>query len=104
MASVKDIRRQKIKWMRLLVFEGRTWEAYEQLRQRDRKLHNSARRIIRELIRCDDPAVGTGKPEPLKYNLTGFWSRRISRKDRIVYKFDDSAIYIFAVGGHYDEL
>ncbi|MEX1196395.1 MAG: Txe/YoeB family addiction module toxin [Pseudohongiellaceae bacterium] len=90
--------------MRLLVFEGRTREAYELMRQRDKKLHNAARKVIRELIRCDDPAAGTGKPEPLKYNLSGFWSRRISRKDRVVYKFDDSAIYIFALGGHYEDL
>jgi toxin YoeB len=89
--------------MRSLVFEGKTWEAYEAMRQRDKKLHDAVRKIIKELIRSDDPAVGTGKPEPLKHNLSGFWSRRISQKDRIVYRFDDSSIYIFALGGHYDE-
>ena len=88
--------------MRSLVFEGKTWEAYEAMRQKDKKLHHAARNIIKELIRCDDPAVGTGKPEPLKHNLSGFWSRRISRKDRIVYRFDESSIYMFALGGHYD--
>lgn len=87
--------------MRSLVFEGRTWEEYEEMRQKDKKLHNAARKIIKELIRNDDPSVGLGKPEPLRHNLSGFWSRRLSRKDRIVYKFDDSAIYIFALGGHY---
>ena len=89
--------------MRSLVFEGRTWEAYEAMRQKDKKLHESARKIIKELLRCDDPAVGTGKPELLKHNLSGFWSRRLSHKDRIVYRFDESSIYIFALGGHYDE-
>ncbi|KAA0873512.1 Txe/YoeB family addiction module toxin [Nitrincola tapanii] len=89
--------------MRSLVFEGRTWEAYETMRQKDKKLHEAARKIIKELLRGDDPAVGTGKPEPLKHNLSGFWSRRISQKDRIVYRFDESSIYIFALGGHYDE-
>ena len=89
--------------MRSLVFEGKTWEAYERLRQKDKKLHDAARKIIKELIRTDDPTAGTGKPEPLKHNLTGFWSRRITQKDRLVYKFDDSSIYIFAVGGHYAE-
>ncbi|MDA1370594.1 MAG: Txe/YoeB family addiction module toxin [Proteobacteria bacterium] len=89
--------------MRSLVFEGRTWEAYETMRQKDKKLHNAARNIIKELIRSDDPTVGPGKPEPLKHNLSGFWSRRISQKDRIVYKFDKSSIYIFALGGHYEE-
>ncbi|EDZ68111.1 conserved hypothetical protein [Nitrosococcus oceani AFC27] len=44
-----------------------------------------------------------GKPEQLKHSLSGLWSRRLSRKDRIVYKFDDKYIYIFAIGGHYDQ-
>ncbi len=89
--------------MRSLVFEGRTWEAYETLRKKDKKLHEAARKIIKELIRCEDPSVGTGKPEPLKHSLSGFWSRRISQKDRIVYSFDESSIFIFALGGHYDQ-
>jgi toxin YoeB len=49
-----------------------------------------------------DPAKGMGKPEQLRYNLSGFWSRRLTRGDRVIYKFDDKAIYIFAIGGHYD--
>lgn len=88
--------------MRSLVFEGRTWEAYEVMRQRDKKLHDAVCRIIKELVRCENPAVGAGKPEMLKHNLTGFWSRRISAKDRLVYTFDESSIYILALGGHYD--
>ncbi|MDT8429442.1 MAG: Txe/YoeB family addiction module toxin [Pseudomonadales bacterium] len=87
--------------MRSLVFEGKTWEAYEAMRQKDKKLHEAARKIIKELLRCEDPSVGTGKPEPLKHNLSGFWSRRISQKDRIVYRFDETSIYIFALGGHF---
>ncbi len=88
--------------MRSLVFEGRTWEAYETMRLKDKKLHKATQQIIRELLRCDNPALGTGKPERLKHNFSGFWSRRISQKDRIIYKFDDSTIYLFALGGHYE--
>ncbi len=50
-----------------------------------------------------DPSVGLGKPEPLKHNLKGLWSRRISQRDRLIYKFDQKYIYIFAIGGHYDD-
>ena len=50
-----------------------------------------------------DPSKGLAKPEPLKHNLTGFWSKRISQKDRVIYKFDDNNLYIFAIGGHYDQ-
>mgnify|MGYP000125950414 FL=1 len=89
--------------MRAVVFEGRTWEAYEAMRQRDRKLHEATRRMIRELIRCEDPARGTGKPEALRHSLSGFWSRRLSARDRIIYRFDETTIYIFALGGHYED-
>jgi len=89
--------------MRSLVFEGNTWEAYEAMREKDKNLHRSLRRLIKELLRSEDPGKGTGKPEPLKHNLSGLWSRRISQKDRLVYKFDDACVYIFANGGHYDQ-
>ena len=48
--------------------------------------------------------MGLGKPEPLKHNLSGFWSRRLSQNDHLVYKFDDCYIYIFAIGGHYEQI
>lgn len=88
--------------MRSLVFEGKTWQAYEQLREKDKRLHKTLCKILTEMIRSDDPSSGLGKPEPLKHNLSGLWSRRISDKDRLIYKFDDKYIYIFAIGGHYD--
>ena len=88
--------------MRSLVFEGNTWAAYESLGQKDKKLHKALCRLLKEMLR-DDPAQGTGKPEPLKHNLSGLWSRRISQKDRVLYKYDDNCIYIFAIGGHYDQ-
>ena len=88
--------------MRSLVFEGNTWTAYEGLRLKDKKLHKVLRRVLKEMLR-DDPRTGTGKPEPLKHNLSGLWSRRISRKDRVIYKYDKDTIYIFAIGGHYDQ-
>lgn len=87
--------------MRSLVFEGRTWEVYEDLRQRDNRMHNNLRAILEEMLR-GDPATGLGKPEALRHNLSGFWSRRLSQKDRLVYRFDDTYIYVFAIGGHYD--
>ena len=88
--------------MRSLVFEGNTWAAYEELRQKDKKLYKALCRVLKEMLR-DDPTKGIGKPEPLKHNLSSLWSRRISQKDRVIYKYDDDYIYIFAVGGHYDQ-
>jgi len=88
--------------MRYLVFEGDTWEVYEELRQTDKNLHKSLCKLLKEILR-EDPTKGTGKPEPLKHNLSGLWSRRISPKDRLVYKFDDKYVYIFAIGVHYGQ-
>ena len=88
--------------MRSLVFEGRTWETYEVLREKDKKLHKALCKILKEMLR-EDPSKGMGKPEQLRHNLAGFWSKRISQKDRLIYKFDDNSIYIFAIGGHYDD-
>jgi toxin YoeB len=88
--------------MRSLVFDGNTWAAYEELRIKDKKLHKVLCRLLKEMLR-DDPSIGTGKPELLKHNLSGLWSRRISQKDRVIYKYDKECIYIFAMGGHYDQ-
>ena len=88
--------------MRSLVYEGKTWLINEQLREKDKKLHKALCNILKEILRSD-PASGLGKPELLKHNLSGLWSKRISQKDRLIYKFDDNNVYIFAIGGHYDQ-
>ena len=88
--------------MRSLVFEGRTWQAYEKLREKDKRLHRSLCRMLTEMMR-DDPTRGVGKPEALKHNLAGLWSRRISQRDRLIYSFDEEHIFIYGIGGHYDQ-
>jgi toxin YoeB len=102
MQGAKDINPRPESSMRSLVFEGNTWAAYEELRQKDKKLHKALCRSLKEMLR-EDPRTGTGKPEQLKLKLAGLWSRRISQKDRVVYRFDNHYIYIFAIGGHYDQ-
>ena len=77
--------------MRNLVFRGKTWE---------KTLHKNLKKIIQELLR-GDPTKGLGKPEPLRHQLAGLWSRRLSLKDRLIYRFDDDSIEIIAIGGHY---
>ena len=84
--------------MRALIFEGNTWLVYKGIRDKDRKLHRSLCRVIKELLRAN-PAEGSGKPERLKHDFRGFWSRRISQKDRIIYKSAEDFIYIVALGG-----
>lgn len=49
------------------------------------------------------PFEGIGKPEPLKHNFSGYWSRRISDVNRIIYKVDNETIKIASLKGHYDD-
>jgi toxin YoeB len=88
--------------MRSIVFEGDTWEQYEDLRRNDAAVHKVLCRQLKEMKR-GDPAAGTGKPEPLKHQLSGLWSRRLSLKDRLIYRFDDESLYVIAIGGHYEK-
>lgn len=90
--------------MKSLVFEGKTWEQYEKMRQQDIRLHKALCKLLKEMLRSNDLTKGLGKPEPLTHNLSGLWSRRISQKDRLIYRFDEKSIYIFAIGGHYDQV
>lgn len=50
-----------------------------------------------------DPFAGIGKPEPLRYQLAGHWSRRISQEHRLVYYVTDTEVVIVQVGSHYDD-
>ncbi|WXU00795.1 MAG: hypothetical protein Ctma_1527 [Catillopecten margaritatus gill symbiont] len=91
------------KWMKSLVLEGNAWFSYEKLRENDKRVHKALVKILKDILR-NDPREGIGKPEPLKYNLNGYWSRRISQKDRVVYRFDENSVYVIAIGGHYDQV
>ena len=87
--------------MRSIVFEGDTWERYEDLRRRDSALHRVLCQQLKEMQR-GDPATGAGKPEQLKHGLSGLGSRRLSLKDRLIYRFDEDNLYVIAIGGHYE--
>ena len=50
----------------------------------------------------ESPYIGAGKPEPLRYDLSGYWSRRINREHRMVYEVVDEIIIIHSVKGHYE--
>jgi toxin YoeB len=56
--------------------------------------------LIEEIL--ESPFVGTGKPEPLKHDLVGFWSRRINREHRLTYEVTEEIIIILSLKGHYE--
>jgi toxin YoeB len=88
--------------VRSIIFEGDTWSAYEALRQKDKVMHKSLVKILKQLQR-DNPSQGYGHPEMLKHNLSGLWSRKLTKKDRLIYNFTETSIHIFAIGGHYSD-
>jgi toxin YoeB len=81
------------------VFSEQAWEDYLYWQKVDRKLVLRINSLIDEITRT--PHTGTGKPEPLKHALSGYWSRRINDEHRIVYKVDEGAVYIAQLRYHY---
>ena len=81
------------------VFSSQAWDDYLYWQQTDRKLLGRINDLIREITRT--PYEGTGKPEPLRHALAGYWSRRINGEHRLVYKVDEGAVVIAQARYHY---
>ncbi len=86
--------------MRLL-WEERAWEDYCYWQTQDKKVLKRINMLIKDVQR--NTHEGIGKPEPLKGNLSGWWSRRIDDLNRLVYCEKDGAIIIASCNGHYEE-
>jgi toxin YoeB len=50
----------------------------------------------------ENPYEGIGKPEPLKYEMTGKWSRRITQEHRYIYKIENNTLFVYSLKGHYE--
>ena len=83
-----------------LYWEDRAWEEYCEW-QIDKKMLKRINTILKDIQR--NGYTGIGKPEPLKANRSGYWSRRIDEKHRIVYKIENNYVKIVACKNHYDE-
>ena len=82
-----------------VTFHKRAFEEYQALAVEDRKAFLKLNKLIEEISRT--PFTGTGQPEQLKYELSGFWSRRINGEDRVVYMVTDDTIIIASCQFHY---
>ncbi len=82
-----------------LVFSDRGWEDFTYWIDNDRKIASRLIRMIKEIER--DPYEGVGKPEALRHELSGFWSRRITAEHRLVYAVEDDQILIAQSRYHY---
>jgi toxin YoeB len=82
-----------------LVFDPIALDGLKYWIQKDRKAALKVLKLIDEIQK--DPFKGTGKPEPLKFNLAGCWSRRIDQTHRLIYKVEADTVVILACRYHY---
>ena len=84
-----------------IIFSKISWEDYTSWLHEDKKMLKKINNLIKDIQK--HPYEGIGKPEPLKYDLSGYWSRRIEREHRLVYKVDENEIRIYSCKYHYDK-
>lgn len=82
-----------------IIFSEHAWEDYLYWQRTDRKILERINKLIKEIQRS--PFEGTGKPEPLRHGLSGYWSRRITDEHRIVYKVDKDSLNLAQLRYHY---
>jgi toxin YoeB len=83
-----------------ITFSKNAWEDYTSWLSEDKRMLKKINELIKDIQRT--PYEGMGKPEPLKYDLAGLWSRRIDREHRLVYQVNESEILIYSCRYHYD--
>lgn len=76
------------------------WKDFEWFLDNDKHMVLRIRRLLKDVIR--DPEDGIGKPEKLRFQLTGYWSRRISQEHRLVYKVEGDDIIVLSCRYHYE--
>ena len=86
--------------MRAIRFVPDAWEAYLYWHEQDKKTLKRSNLLITACAR--DPFAGIGKPEALRGDLSGYWSRRIDETNRLVYRANDVELVIVACRFHYD--
>ena len=83
-----------------LTFSSKAWENYLYWQKTDKTVLKRINTLIKVIQR--EPFEGTGKPEPLKYGLSRYWSRRIDNEHRIVYKVENEHVFIAQLRYHYE--
>jgi len=87
--------------MRNIVFEPQAFQDFNNWAREDKKIYGKIVNLISDILRS--PFDGIGKPEPLKYELKGYWSRRITDEHRLVYKVTEDAVIIVGCRFHYEK-
>jgi len=82
-----------------LIFSDKGWDDYLYWQKNDKQVLKKINQLIKDIKR--EPFEGIGKPEPLKHELSGFWSRRITDEHRLVYQVDAGGLSIASCRFHY---
>jgi toxin YoeB len=82
-----------------IVFSSQSWEEYLHWQKTDKRILHGINNLIKDISRS--PYKGKGKPELLKYALSGYWSRRINEEHRLVYRVKEDSLYIAQLRYHY---
>ena len=83
------------------IWNDDSWEQYVALQEKDRKLLAKVNKLLKDIDRNGN--TGIGKPEALKGDLSGWWSREIDKKNRLVYKIENDTIQILQCISHYGD-
>ena len=83
----------------MISFHADAWDDYLYWQRTDKQMLKRINLLIREILR--EPFSGIGKPEQLKFDYAGYWSRRIDDEHRVVYKVDTSGVVFLQIRFHY---
>jgi toxin YoeB len=83
-----------------ILFTQEAWKDFEWFLDNDKNLAKRIRKLLKDILR--NPEDGIGKPERLRFQLSGFWSRRINKEHRLVYKIEKDTIIVISCRFHYE--
>jgi len=82
-----------------VIWSQKSWSEYQYFKNKKPEIYNKINILLKDIVLHN--YVGLGKPEPLKYNLSGYWSKRISQEHRLVYHIKNNCIYVIQCKFHY---
>ncbi len=83
-----------------ITFSENAWDDYLYWQKVDKKIVKKIKKLIKEIQQT--PFEGSGRPEKLRYDLAGYWSRRIDQEHRLVYQVDNNQLLVYSCRFHYD--
>ena len=84
-----------------ITFSSDAWADYVRWQAEDRKVAKRINELVKDIQRNGNE--GIGKPEPLRHEFSGYWSRRITHEHRLIYKITDGGVYLVACRYHYQK-